>query len=136
MSRTSSSSSFSASARRYLLQRSTRFISASTLAKLWKPDTYFSNLKDGEIHTVSMPNVLYRIYKTGDVLYSMRSAKHMLREERATDYVRASHVHSKLSQAGELNKDKLYELRIRDRKQHSNSDSYVLDMYDLRQKHI
>ncbi|XP_037782072.1 gamma-aminobutyric acid receptor alpha-like [Penaeus monodon] len=43
-----------------------------TLAKLWKPDTYFSNLKDGEIHTVSMPNVLYRIYKTGDVLYSMR----------------------------------------------------------------
>ncbi|XP_063616019.1 glycine receptor subunit alpha-2-like, partial [Penaeus indicus] len=43
-----------------------------TLEKLWKPDTYFNNLKDGEIHRVSMPNVLYRIYKTGDVLYSMR----------------------------------------------------------------
>ncbi|XP_069975427.1 glutamate-gated chloride channel alpha isoform X2 [Penaeus vannamei] len=42
------------------------------LARLWKPDTYFSNMKDGDIHRVSMPNVLYRIYKTGDVLYSMR----------------------------------------------------------------
>ncbi|XP_042879960.1 glycine receptor subunit alpha-2-like [Penaeus japonicus] len=47
--------------------------SPEMLAKLWKPDTYFSNLKDGEIHQVPTPNVLFRIYKTGDVLYSMRT---------------------------------------------------------------
>ncbi|XP_050733065.1 glycine receptor subunit alphaZ1-like isoform X1 [Eriocheir sinensis] len=41
-------------------------------AKIWKPDTYFNNVKDAEVHKVTMPNILLRIDKNGDVLYSMR----------------------------------------------------------------
>ncbi|XP_076029342.1 glycine receptor subunit alphaZ1-like isoform X1 [Oratosquilla oratoria] len=40
--------------------------------RLWKPDTYFDNVKEASFHTVTMPNVLLRISKTGDILYSMR----------------------------------------------------------------
>lgn len=41
-------------------------------AKIWKPDTYFNNVKDAEVHQVTMPNILLRIDKNGDILYSMR----------------------------------------------------------------
>ncbi|XP_042239274.1 glycine receptor subunit alpha-1-like, partial [Homarus americanus] len=41
-------------------------------AKIWKPDTYFNNVKDAEIHKVTMPNILLRLHSNGDVLYSMR----------------------------------------------------------------
>lgn len=40
--------------------------------KIWKPDTYFNNVKDAELHMVTMPNKLLRINKNGDILYSMR----------------------------------------------------------------
>ncbi|XP_042879968.1 glycine receptor subunit alpha-3-like [Penaeus japonicus] len=43
-----------------------------TRAKIWKPDTFFNNVKEAEVHQVSMPNILLRIGNTGDVLYSMR----------------------------------------------------------------
>ncbi|KAK8732416.1 hypothetical protein OTU49_007084, partial [Cherax quadricarinatus] len=41
-------------------------------AKIWKPDTYFNNVKDAEVHQVTMPNILVRLHRNGDVLYSMR----------------------------------------------------------------
>lgn len=41
-------------------------------ARIWKPDTYFNNVKDAEVHKVTMPNILLRIDKNGDILYSMR----------------------------------------------------------------
>ncbi|XP_045122274.1 glycine receptor subunit alpha-3-like isoform X2 [Portunus trituberculatus] len=41
-------------------------------AKIWKPDTYFNNVKDASVHKVTMPNILLRIEKNGDILYSMR----------------------------------------------------------------
>ncbi|XP_063844110.1 glycine receptor subunit alpha-3-like isoform X3 [Scylla paramamosain] len=41
-------------------------------AKIWKPDTYFNNVKDASVHKVTMPNILLRIDKNGDILYSMR----------------------------------------------------------------
>nr|XP_045601285.1 glycine receptor subunit alpha-3-like isoform X7 [Procambarus clarkii] len=40
--------------------------------RIWKPDTYFNNVKDAEIHQVTMPNILLRLYSNGDILYSMR----------------------------------------------------------------
>ncbi|XP_042879966.1 glycine receptor subunit alphaZ1-like isoform X2 [Penaeus japonicus] len=40
--------------------------------KVWKPDTFFNNVKDAELHTVTMPNILLRIENNGDVLYSIR----------------------------------------------------------------
>ncbi|XP_047477965.1 glycine receptor subunit alpha-3-like isoform X2 [Penaeus chinensis] len=40
--------------------------------RIWKPDTFFNNVKDAEVHQVSMPNILLRIGNTGNVLYSMR----------------------------------------------------------------
>jgi len=38
----------------------------------WKPDTYFDNVKAAEIHTVTLPNIMLRINKSGEVLYSVR----------------------------------------------------------------
>ncbi|RWS24921.1 glutamate-gated chloride channel-like protein [Leptotrombidium deliense] len=40
--------------------------------RIWKPDLFFSNEKKGQFHNLIMPNVLLRIYPTGDVLYSIR----------------------------------------------------------------
>ncbi|RWS21063.1 glutamate-gated chloride channel-like protein [Leptotrombidium deliense] len=40
--------------------------------RIWKPDLFFSNEKEGHFHDIIMPNVLLRIYPTGEVLYSIR----------------------------------------------------------------
>ncbi|XP_047738283.1 glycine receptor subunit alphaZ1 isoform X2 [Hyalella azteca] len=40
--------------------------------KIWKPDTFFENVKVASLHTVTVPNVLLRVSQNGDVLYSMR----------------------------------------------------------------
>ncbi|KAH9388852.1 Glycine receptor subunit alpha-3 [Tyrophagus putrescentiae] len=40
--------------------------------RIWKPDLFFKNEKDGHYHTIIMPNILLRIYPNGDVLYSIR----------------------------------------------------------------
>uniref|UniRef100_A0A2P2IAN3 Glycine receptor subunit alphaZ1-like n=1 Tax=Hirondellea gigas TaxID=1518452 RepID=A0A2P2IAN3_9CRUS len=40
--------------------------------KIWRPDTYFDNVKEAKIHQVTLPNVMLRIGKMGDILYSMR----------------------------------------------------------------
>ena len=40
--------------------------------KIWKPDLFFSNEKEGHFHNIIMPNVLLRIYPNGQVLYSIR----------------------------------------------------------------
>ncbi|XP_076029341.1 glycine receptor subunit alpha-2-like [Oratosquilla oratoria] len=42
--------------------------------RLWKPDTYFDNVKEASFHTVTMPNILLRINSTGYVLYSIRAS--------------------------------------------------------------
>ncbi|CAN8032809.1 unnamed protein product, partial [Ixodes persulcatus] len=42
------------------------------LERIWKPDTYFINGKGSYLHTITQPNKLLRIYRNGDVLYSMR----------------------------------------------------------------
>lgn len=40
--------------------------------KIWKPDTYFDNVKEAEVHHVTLPNVMLRVGKMGTIFYSMR----------------------------------------------------------------
>ncbi|KAF2344874.1 Neurotransmitter-gated ion-channel ligand-binding domain [Trinorchestia longiramus] len=40
--------------------------------KIWKPDTFFDNVKIAALHSVTMPNVLLRVSRSGHVLYSIR----------------------------------------------------------------
>jgi len=40
--------------------------------RLWKPDLFFRNEKEGHFHKIIMPNVLLRIKGEGEVLYSIR----------------------------------------------------------------
>lgn len=40
--------------------------------RLWKPDLFFRNEKEGHFHKIIMPNVLLRINGDGSVLYSIR----------------------------------------------------------------
>lgn len=41
--------------------------------KIWMPDTFFQNEKDGRKHEIDTPNVLIRVYNgTGRILYSVR----------------------------------------------------------------
>ncbi|KAF2344589.1 Neurotransmitter-gated ion-channel ligand-binding domain, partial [Trinorchestia longiramus] len=40
--------------------------------KIWKPDTFFENVKVASLHSVTMPNILLNLRQSGDVLYSMR----------------------------------------------------------------
>ncbi|KAI1286118.1 Gamma-aminobutyric acid receptor subunit alpha-6 [Halotydeus destructor] len=47
-------------------------LNINMLEKIWKPDTYFHNGKGSYLHTITRPNKFLRIYRNGDVYYSMR----------------------------------------------------------------
>ncbi|XP_071044107.1 glutamate-gated chloride channel-like isoform X2 [Parasteatoda tepidariorum] len=49
-----------------------RYLTLTDPDRIWKPDLFFSNEKEGHFHNIIMPNVLLRIYPNGDVLYSIR----------------------------------------------------------------
>ncbi|KAI1289713.1 Glutamate-gated chloride channel [Halotydeus destructor] len=49
-----------------------KFLVQTDPSKIWKPDLFFSNEKEGHFHDIIMPNVLLRIYPNGEVLYSIR----------------------------------------------------------------
>ncbi|KAG8182130.1 hypothetical protein JTE90_002623 [Oedothorax gibbosus] len=49
-----------------------RYLTLTDPDKIWKPDLFFSNEKEGHFHNIIMPNVLLRIYPNGEVLYSIR----------------------------------------------------------------
>ncbi|CAL8100234.1 unnamed protein product [Calicophoron daubneyi] len=40
--------------------------------KLWLPDLFFRNGKDGYLHKLTLPNYLLRVYPNGNVLYSQK----------------------------------------------------------------
>ncbi|UYV62333.1 hypothetical protein LAZ67_2000138, partial [Cordylochernes scorpioides] len=40
--------------------------------RVWKPAVFFTNAKSGEFQYVTVPNVLFRIYPEGNVLYMIR----------------------------------------------------------------
>lgn len=49
-----------------------RFLTLTEPEKIWKPDLFFKNEKEGHFHNIIMPNVLLRIHPDGKVLYSIR----------------------------------------------------------------
>ncbi|RWS10662.1 gamma-aminobutyric acid receptor alpha-like protein [Dinothrombium tinctorium] len=51
-------------------------LNINMLEKIWKPDTYFHNGKGSYLHTITRPNKFLRIYKSGQVYYSMRYANY------------------------------------------------------------
>ncbi|XP_074601865.1 glutamate-gated chloride channel-like isoform X2 [Brevipalpus obovatus] len=40
--------------------------------RIWKPDIFFKNEKEGHFHKIIMPNVFLRVKKTGEILFSIR----------------------------------------------------------------
>ena len=40
--------------------------------QIWMPDTFFQNEKEARRHLIDKPNVLIRIYQSGNILYSVR----------------------------------------------------------------
>uniref|UniRef100_T1L3J8 Uncharacterized protein n=1 Tax=Tetranychus urticae TaxID=32264 RepID=T1L3J8_TETUR len=49
-----------------------RYLTLTDPNRIWKPDLFFRNEKEGHFHDIIMPNVLLRIYPNGEVLYSIR----------------------------------------------------------------
>ena len=42
------------------------------VSKVWTPDAFFRNLKDGKLAMITVPNRMLRIYPDGKVLFSQR----------------------------------------------------------------
>lgn len=49
-----------------------RYLTLTDSARVWMPDLFFSNEKQGHLHNIIMPNVYIRIFPNGEVLYSIR----------------------------------------------------------------
>ena len=61
-----------------------KYLTMTDSSKVWMPDTFFRNEKQGKFHNIIQPNLYVRIYPNGDVLYSIRvSIKYRYREYRA-----------------------------------------------------
>ena len=40
--------------------------------KMWLPDTYFDNEKEGKLHTIMRNNQFLRLYRDGSIFFSTR----------------------------------------------------------------
>ncbi|KAK2704828.1 glutamate-gated chloride channel-like isoform X3 [Artemia franciscana] len=49
-----------------------RYLTLVDSSKVWMPDLFFSNEKEGHFHNIIMPNLYVRIFPDGGVLYSIR----------------------------------------------------------------
>ena len=49
-----------------------KYLTMTDAKKVWMPDTFFRNEKEGRFHDILVPNVYIRIFPNGDVLYSIR----------------------------------------------------------------
>nr|XP_050034296.1 glutamate-gated chloride channel-like [Dermacentor andersoni] len=49
-----------------------QYVTLYDAEKIWTPDAFFSNEKEGHFHNVPQPNLFVRIFPTGRVLYSVR----------------------------------------------------------------
>ena len=49
-----------------------KYLTMTDSSKVWMPDTFFRNEKQGKFHNIIQPNLYVRIYPNGDVLYSIR----------------------------------------------------------------
>ena len=49
-----------------------RYLTLTDPGKVWMPDTFFRNEKQGHFHSILVNNVYVRVFPNGDVLYSIR----------------------------------------------------------------
>ncbi|XP_030025940.1 glutamate-gated chloride channel isoform X3 [Manduca sexta] len=49
-----------------------KYLTLTEANRVWMPDLFFSNEKEGHFHNIIMPNVYIRIFPNGTVLYSIR----------------------------------------------------------------
>ncbi|XP_031836866.1 glycine receptor alpha 1 isoform X1 [Nomia melanderi] len=49
-----------------------KYLTLTDASRVWMPDLFFSNEKEGHFHNIIMPNVYIRIFPEGSVLYSIR----------------------------------------------------------------
>lgn len=49
-----------------------KYLTLTEASRVWMPDLFFSNEKEGHFHDIIMPNVYIRIFPYGSVLYSIR----------------------------------------------------------------
>ncbi|XP_037922281.1 glutamate-gated chloride channel isoform X7 [Hermetia illucens] len=49
-----------------------KYLTLTEASRVWMPDLFFSNEKEGHFHNIIMPNVYIRIFPKGSVLYSIR----------------------------------------------------------------
>ncbi|KAK2576487.1 hypothetical protein KPH14_005815 [Odynerus spinipes] len=49
-----------------------RYLTLTEANRVWMPDLFFANEKEGHFHNIIMPNVYIRIFPNGSVLYSIR----------------------------------------------------------------
>ena len=49
-----------------------KYLTLTEASRVWMPDLFFKNEKEGHFHNIIMPNVYIRIFPHGSVLYSIR----------------------------------------------------------------
>ncbi|XP_043503255.1 glutamate-gated chloride channel-like isoform X6 [Polistes fuscatus] len=49
-----------------------KYLTLTEANRVWMPDLFFANEKEGHFHNIIMPNVYIRIFPNGSVLYSIR----------------------------------------------------------------
>ncbi|KAL7296933.1 hypothetical protein TKK_0009374 [Trichogramma kaykai] len=49
-----------------------KYLTLTDASRVWMPDLFFANEKEGHFHNIIMPNVYIRIFPDGSVLYSIR----------------------------------------------------------------
>lgn len=47
-------------------------VNEEVLNRMWVPDLFFANEKQAFFHTVTVPNIMLRVYPDGQILYSTR----------------------------------------------------------------
>ena len=56
----------------YVFAGRLKYLTLTEANRVWMPDLFFSNEKEGHFHNIIMPNVYIRIFPNGSVLYSIR----------------------------------------------------------------
>jgi len=49
-----------------------KYLTMTDSRRVWMPDTFFRNEKEGQFHEIIQPNLYIRVYPIGDILYSIR----------------------------------------------------------------
>lgn len=49
-----------------------KYLTMTDSRRVWMPDTFFRNEKQGQFHRIIQPNLYIRVFPNGDILYSIR----------------------------------------------------------------